>query len=182
MDCIQQGRKKDIRRHIRDLKMQVGTAEKRSKAASVWAQIARMEHFQHAKTLLLYWSMPDELCTHGFILRRYLEKTILLPVIDGDSLKIKYFEGPESLKRHASLNLYEPQGRDYKLLQQIDIVIVPGIAFDKERHRLGRGKGYYDQLLPTLNAYKIGVGFDFQLLEHVPCEAHDILMDEVVVA
>jgi 5-formyltetrahydrofolate cyclo-ligase len=55
------------------------------------------------------------------------------------------------------------------------------MAFDKANHRLGRGKGYYDRLLPRLkNAYKIGVCFPFQFLDEIPSEAHDVVMDEVI--
>ena len=59
--------------------------------------------------------------------------------------------------------------------------IIPGVAFDRHGARLGRGKGYYDRLLPQLsNAYRIGICFPFQMLEHLPSEPHDVLMNEIV--
>ena len=64
---------------------------------------------------------------------------------------------------------------------EIDLAVIPGVAFDRHGVRLGRGKGYYDRLLPLmLNAYRIGICFPFQLLEQLPSEPHDVLMNEVV--
>ncbi len=63
---------------------------------------------------------------------------------------------------------------------QLQAVLVPGRAFDKKGNRLGRGGGFYDRVLPKLNAIKIGVGFDFQLIEEVPTESWDYSMDWIV--
>ena len=63
----------------------------------------------------------------------------------------------------------------------IDLVIVPGVAFDRDGNRLGRGKGYYDRLLPRIpSAYKVGICFPFQIIEEVPAEPFDIRMDEII--
>jgi 5-formyltetrahydrofolate cyclo-ligase len=58
-------------------------------------------------------------------------------------------------------------------LQKIDLVLVPGVAFDLSGNRLGRGKGFYDRLLAKISGVKCGVGYDFQLLEKIPAEPHD---------
>jgi 5-formyltetrahydrofolate cyclo-ligase len=65
---------------------------------------------------------------------------------------------------------------------KIDLIVVPGLAFSRDGHRLGRGGGFFDRLLagPAAAAYKLGVCFDFQLLESIPIEPHDIVMDTVV--
>jgi 5-formyltetrahydrofolate cyclo-ligase len=57
---------------------------------------------------------------------------------------------------------------------------VPGIAFDRKMNRLGRGKGYYDRFLSKISAPKIGICFDFQLLDKIPAESTDIKMDYIV--
>ena len=63
----------------------------------------------------------------------------------------------------------------------IDLIVVPGVAFDTKGNRLGRGKGYYDRLLPHIpSAYKAGICFPFQIVEEVPAESFDILMDEII--
>jgi len=68
------------------------------------------------------------------------------------------------------------------LPETIDLILVPGLAFSKDRHRLGRGGGFFDRLLAgrAAGAFKLGICFSFQVLESVPTESHDIVMDAVV--
>lgn len=63
---------------------------------------------------------------------------------------------------------------------EIDLIIVPGVAFDRQRNRLGRGKGFYDRLLSTLNVPKIGISYDFQLKDQIPVEPFDRKMDLII--
>jgi 5-formyltetrahydrofolate cyclo-ligase len=65
-------------------------------------------------------------------------------------------------------------------LEKFDLVLVPGVAFDLSGNRLGRGKGFYDQLLAKISGVKCGVGYDFQLLEKIPAEPHDAKVDFVI--
>ena len=62
----------------------------------------------------------------------------------------------------------------------IDLFIIPGLAFDKLNHRMGYGGGYYDNLLPSQQGYKVGVCYSFQLVDMLPTEPHDIPVDQVV--
>jgi 5-formyltetrahydrofolate cyclo-ligase len=65
---------------------------------------------------------------------------------------------------------------------EIDVMVVPGVVFARNGERMGRGKGYYDRYmsLPGFRAYKIGVCYSQQLVDFIPCEPHDIVMDEVI--
>ena len=146
----------------------------------VWAEVEAKPQFRQAMVLLLYWSMSGEVYTHDFIKRWCDEKTIILPVVDGDRLRLAPFAGKESLRWNFSMKLYEPQGYDYPSPERIELAVIPGIAFDRCNNRLGRGGGYYDRLLPQLNTYNIGVCFDFQLFDTIPYEEYDVKMDEVV--
>lgn len=109
-------------------------------------------------------------------------KQVLLPVVDGSDLVLKCYERPASL-REGAFHIMEPIGEPFPVSRyaEIDLAVIPGMAFDRAGHRLGRGKGYYDRLLPRLpKAYKLGVCFPFQLLDSIPCEEHDVVMDDVV--
>jgi len=169
-----------LREIIKRLKSQFTEEELLHKSANVWAEVQAKPMFRQAESVLLYWSMPEEVYTHDLIRRWYGKKTIILPVVDGDKLRLIPFAGEQSLMRNAVMNLYEPQGYDYSSPETIELAIIPGIAFDLNNHRLGRGQGYYDRLLPQLNTYNIGVCFDFQLFEAIPYEEFDVRMDEVV--
>ena len=78
-------------------------------------------------------------------------------------------------------SIEEPTGDETTDINAIELIIVPGVAYDRRGNRIGRGKGYYDRLLSSTSATKIGVGYDFQLIgEDIPAEEHDVAMDIVI--
>lgn len=169
-----------LRRKIRALKKQMSEEDRLRKSLSVWEQVEAAEQFGKADTVLMYWSLPDEVHTHDFILRWHGAKKIILPAINGDTLVLREFTGTENLLRHPLLHIGEPKGPDLEQYEKIELAVIPGIAFGRDNARLGRGKAYYDRLLPFIHAYKIGVCFDFQLLDTVPTDKHDIPVDRVI--
>ncbi|MDA3778950.1 MAG: 5-formyltetrahydrofolate cyclo-ligase, partial [Bacteroidales bacterium] len=76
--------------------------------------------------------------------------------------------------------ILEPIGETFTDYNSIDIIVVPGVAFDDNMNRLGRGKAYYDKLLHNCKAKKIGICFNFQIINKVPVDKHDITMDLVI--
>ena len=104
-----------------------------------------------------------------------------MPQVTGSStMVLRQYEGPESLVEGA-FGIMEPIGKLFTDYEKVELAIVPGMAFDRAGHRLGRGKGYYDRLLPQLtNAFKIGICFDFQFRSYIPHEEHDEVMNEVI--
>lgn len=80
----------------------------------------------------------------------------------------------------GSFQIEEPTGNDLTDVDDIELMVIPAVAFDRKGNRLGRGKGFYDRLLKTSRATKIGVGYEFQLLDSIPCEPHDVAMDMVI--
>lgn len=172
--------KKALRIEIRQLKRACPLEERRRKSLSVWEAVERDEVFQQAETVLAYWSMDDEVYTHDFVKRWAGSKTLLLPCVKGDELELRYFDGEERLQPGEGYAIPEPVGELFTDWGKIDLILVPGVAFDKSGNRLGRGKGYYDKVLKQTGACKVGVCFDFQLVERVPVEPHDVKMDRVV--
>lgn len=134
--------------------------------------------FKEAKTVLLYYSLPDEVQTHEFVKRISQEKQVVLPVVKGDELELRRYSGKADLKK-GSFGIDEPTGEIVTDFSDIDIAIIPGVGFDKQGNRLGRGKGYYDRLLPKLQSYNIGICFSFQIVPEIPIEPFDCPMDEV---
>lgn len=167
-----------IRERIKKKKQQLTDKEKEIEAANVFEKIEALPEFINAHNIMIYWSMPDELPTHNFIIRWSKKKTMLLPVVKGEDMLIKPFSTKEELKQ-GSLGIWEPDTQK-EYLNSIDLVIVPGVAFDRDKSRLGRGKGYYDRYFINKRIVKIGVCFDFQLLESIPIDSFDIKMDKVV--
>lgn len=172
--------KKQLRKQIRERKKEFSLPEKIELSRPVFEKIEKEELFKEAKVVLLYYSMDDEVYTHDFVEKHYKTKTILLPCVDGDDLILRQYLGIESMKAGEQFGILEPVGKEFNDLEKIDLMIIPGVAFDKEKNRLGRGRGFYDRLLKTVNATKIGVCFDFQIVEQVPTEDFDVKMDVVI--
>lgn len=172
--------KKEIRKQIRELKKQYSLEEKKQKSKSVWELVEQDEHFRDARIVLAYWSMEDEVFTHDFVCKWAESKTFLLPCVRGEELDIRYFDGKDKLCPGEGYAIPEPVGQLFSAFDKIDLILVPGVAFDGFANRLGRGKGYYDKILKQTSAYKLGVCFDFQMLAQVPTEKHDIRMDRVI--
>jgi len=111
---------------------------------------------------MLYWSMNDEVQTHDFVQKWADKKEIILPSVNGNELILKKFNGINKMVKGESFGIPEPDGELYPFPELIDVIIVPGVAFDKQNNRLGRGKAFYDKLLKTVKSKKVGVCFDFR--------------------
>lgn len=175
-------RKKELRRRIASLKKsRLCNPDTRQRlSAEVLAALEAHPAFRAAGTVLLYHSLNDEVDTHDFIRRWSGEKRILLPVVTGDELELRIYTRQQGLYTGA-YGIEEPAGDPFTDYAAIDLAVVPGVAFDADGNRLGRGKGYYDRLLPHIpSACKAGICFPFQLVEEVPAEAFDVRMDIII--
>ena len=170
--------KKKLRKEIALEKKKHEAAELKQKSVRLLSALEQSARFQSAKTILLYYSLPDEDYTHDFIGKWCTTKNILLPVVTGDDLELREYTGPDNLHLGA-FHIEEPKGEPFTDYRQIDLAIIPGVAFDTHGHRLGRGRGYYDRLLSKLSTYNIGICFSFQVCKEVPIEPFDKTMDEV---
>ena len=95
---------------------------------------------------------------------------------------IREYTGKHDLKEGA-FHIMEPIGSLFpeEKYQEIHLAIIPGMAFDQQGNRLGRGKGYYDRFLQKIpQVYKIGISFPFQLVDEIPTEETDIKMDAIL--
>lgn len=170
--------KKELRSHIKALKKTYSSQQLLAQSELILSTLEQHPDFINANTVMLYHSLPDEVNTHAFIKKwRYL-KRIILPTVVGDDIV------PVELTRETDFatgdfNIQEPQNHPYE--GGYDLIVVPGVAFDKSGNRIGRGRGYYDRFLRQhLSVKRIGICFDFQLVESVPTEPTDVRMDEVI--
>ena len=170
--------KKLLRKLIAQEKKRQNESLLTAHSTALLEQIEKHPRFISATTVLLYHSLPDEVQTHAFVEKWYKHKKVLLPVVVGDILELRHYTGQSCLQEGA-FHIEEPSGENYTKYQEIELAIIPGISFDKKGNRLGRGKGYYDKLLPLLSSYNIGICYQFQAQESIPSEDFDKPMDEV---
>lgn len=173
-----QEHKQLLRIEMRLRKNQHTSEELAEKSRQAIARLIANPTFQAAKTVMLYHSLPDEVNTHLLIEQVRLEKTIILPTVVGNDI-IPVALTPETPFSCGSFNIQEPQSNAYT--GAIDLIVVPGVAFDAQGNRLGRGRGYYDRFLKNYpNVETIGLCFNFQLVERVPVEEFDRVLSEVI--
>lgn len=170
--------KKLLRKQIKEIKKNQDESRLMTASRILFEQLEKHPHFIAARTVLLYHSLSDEVHTHDFVERWHTRKQILLPVVQGEELILRHYTGKDCLAI-GCFHIEEPTGPTFTDFYQIDLAIIPGVAFDRRGNRLGRGKGYYDKLLPQLSSYNIGVCYQFQAQEEIPSESFDIRMDEV---
>ena len=172
--------KQALRQQIRQIKRQFSPQQLEDLSLPVLDRLRPL--LRNATVVMAYYSLPDEVCTRQLLDELVADgKMVLLPkVLDDETMELHRYESSADL-REGAFHIMEPVGAPFTDYDQIVVALIPGVAFDAEGHRLGRGKGYYDRFLQSLpSVKKIGVCFDFQKVESVPAEAHDVVVDIVV--
>lgn len=170
--------KKNLRAEIKSLKKQHTKEQLLAQSEAILSKLEQHPDFKNARIVMIYSALPDEVQTQDFLEKWRHEKKIILPTVVGDDII------PVELAENTGFavgdfNILEPQNEPYT--GNFDLIVVPGVAFDRNGNRIGRGKGYYDRFLcKHLNVKRIGICFDFQIVKEVPTEPTDIKMDEVI--
>lgn len=171
-----------LRHYIRSEKNKHTVEERRLESEAIWRRLEEYPLFQAAHTILAYHALPDEVQTDSLLERWYGYKRFVLPVVCGDELELRLYTGETDMQTGA-FGIREPNGEPFTTFDELDLMLIPGMAFDADGHRLGRGKGFYDRLLARLRPYGIptlGICFDYQRVACVPTETHDFTMDALL--
>ena len=174
--------KHELRRMLKDRRRQLTPQEQKQAEAAVFSQLTGFEPLNIAQTVMAYIACRGELSLQTAIEHLLMEgKTLLLPRCDEPGIMTA--RRVRSMKElvPGAYGLLEP-AIDSEIMPPacIDLVLAPGVAFDLDGGRLGQGGGYYDRFLERTQALRVGVCHDFALLDHVPQEAHDLLMDFIL--
>ncbi len=172
-----------------DVRARMPEAEISARSGSIWNKLTGHEKFISAGFVMCYMDFRNEVRTREYIGKCLAGgKRVALPVVkkDGGLRDILAYEvrDLETDLCKGAYGIMEPvHGRAREVeAEELDLVIVPGVAFDLKRHRLGYGAGYYDRFLRRTkpSCAKIGIAFDCQIEDKIPAEAHDIAMDAVI--
>ena len=174
--------KSDLRKTIRLRLKDVSGAVRAGKSAHICEELAAAEAWRTARTVGLFAPLPSEPDVE-LLWAAVDGRTLCYPRIAGKSLVFLRIPGP-SVLLETNGKLREPPHLTEALvpIEKLDLLLVPGVAFTPDGHRLGRGGGYYDRLLadPALRAPAFGVCFEEQLTECLPMEAHDRPVKRVI--
>lgn len=150
-----------------------------SKSRQIMQKLFSLKEFNDSNTIAFYVSVKSEVHTHEMIEKSIaLGKKVSVPILRQKENKLEFSEISSLKDLHKTpFGLLEPKKELEKIapLDEIDLVIVPGIAFDRQGNRIGYGKGYYDRLLKQLSslAVTIGLCFEENLLESIPATKND---------
>ena len=151
------------------------------KSKSIESNLFSLEQYKKSKTVMFFVSINSEVYTHDMIRNALKSKTVVVPKAAHKEIEPSVIIDLDNLVPSGKFGILEPieaMGIAYK---NIDLVLVPGIVFDKEGHRIGYGFGYYDKFLKKVpKAVKIGLAFDFQVIDKIPRETHDVPVDLIV--
>lgn len=149
-----------------------------SKSLAICENILTLEAFKKAREISVYMSAFNEVDTRHIISAcLHMGKSLSVPVVQGDDIYLAKFSH-DCLK--GEFGISEPRIKEEVSKTEVDLFIVPALAFDRCGSRVGFGKGYYDKLLSGTVATKIGLAYDFQMVDEIPCEKFDIKMDYVL--
>jgi len=164
-------------------------ADRRRRSEAIRRKLFRLTAFRRAKTVCCYVALPYEVQTWRMIeAMRSNGKRVVVPVTQRRTKRLQLSEvrDPSAELIPGAFGVWEPvpSARRPVRVDDIDLVLVPGLAFDRRGHRLGHGEGYFDRFLSRVPSTTptIGLAFRFQLLDHLPTTAHDHAVQTILTA
>jgi 5-formyltetrahydrofolate cyclo-ligase len=173
--------KASLRQQIRARLDSLPAAQRHSASSRLCAQLRRQTVWSVTNSVLLFAPLPDEPDLWPLVLEAIATgKTVALPGFDSgtNGYVARHIVDPIHEIKIGRFGVREPAVSCAPVpLNRLDLVLVPGVAFDLSGGRLGRGKGFYDRLLSAVNGTKCGAAFDEQILNAVPVGPMDIRLD-----
>ena len=155
----------------------------KQKSSLIQEKLEQLPEYQEAKAILFYFGVKNEVQT-GKMIKSTLEKgkKVFLPKTNFEkrTISIVQINSLENLVE-TKQGLFEPEGKE-ETVETIDLIILPGVAFDLEGRRIGQGMGFYDSLLrkTKTNVPLVGLCFEENIEEEIPTESHDIEMNIII--
>lgn len=172
--------KTEIRAKIKKIRQKLSLVEKKDLDKAIIEKIKSNSLVNKAGTILAYMSHKNEVDLIDFINENISKKHIILPRVNKNTLDLYIIETLDDLEE-GTYGIMEPKTTCKTIKpEDIDLAFIPGVAFDANGHRIGYGKGYYDQLNKSLKCKKIGLAYNFQIVDEIPFESHDVPVDFII--
>jgi 5-formyltetrahydrofolate cyclo-ligase len=182
--------KEAIRKRVLEKRRMVPEVEKKYKSEIIIERLFMQEGYKKSKFVMCYVDFDGEVETRDFILRCIADgKRLAVPMVTKDVsgtrivIASEVFDPGKDLEK-GCFGIHEPKKGAVREINpcEIDLVTVPGVAFDFNKNRIGYGAGLYDRFLKkTANTcFKAGIAFEFQIYENIPAGIYDIPMDIII--
>lgn len=171
-----------LRKQLLEARQALSPGARQAQSQAIMRRLGTLAPFRSAHVVLAYSALPAEVDVAPLLLASLAQgKVVGLPRVDGPRLDPRRWIPTESLVR-GRFGVWEPAPSATPLApESLDLVLVPGVGFDHEGHRLGFGQGFYDRFLATLpTAFRVGLAFREQVVPQLPVTSKDIGMDWVV--
>lgn len=181
--------KNELRDNLLRKLLSLTQEELKRRSEDVTTLLSSLSIYQKAKCIMGYYPLKGEVNILRMVWKALTTKRFCFPVMDTAAKTLKIFEVNDLEKdfKKGPYGVMQPDTQKAKEvnIRDIDLIITPGLAFDRQRNRLGRGAGFYDRFLKKINppTHKVGVAFEFQILESLPIhpsfdEKVDIVVSE----
>lgn len=173
--------KSGIREQLLKKRNALSKSEILEKSYKIMEKLSSLQEYDKSKNIMFFVSFDNEVHTHDMIKEALKTKIVIVPKVIEHKIEPALIADFDRLVPTGKFGILEPFEPVLFNRKNIGIVLVPGIAFDRNGHRIGYGFGHYDRFLKTLpKAIKIGLCFDFQIVDKVPHEDFDVAMDIIV--
>ena len=174
MEMVLKREKQEIRQKLLERLLSLTRDEVKRRSKNVGDKLSELPLYKKAKMIMVYYPLLGEVDILREIRRDLGNKRFCFPVMDLEAKNLRIFEitnldqdfvsGPRGVMQPDTQSSKEVD------IKEIDMVIIPGLAFDREKNRLGRGAGFYDRFLQNITTptKKVGIAFEFQILENLP--------------
>lgn len=179
--------KNEIRKMCLDFRNNILNDEVELKSKKIINKLLKMEEYKKSNTVFVYMDFKKEVQTISLIKKMISEgKHVIVSYTDTKNTELVLFR-LHNIEKDLVVSPFgylEPkkENRIPVNIKDIDLILVPGVAFDRELNRIGFGKGYYDKILNDRrnDAKAIAIAYEFQVLDRIPYEEHDIKMDIII--
>ncbi|MBP1868162.1 5-formyltetrahydrofolate cyclo-ligase [Clostridium tertium] len=177
--------KKVLRNKILEIRDSLNNNEKELMDNKIFNELINTDLYKRAINIFIYISFSNEINTRNIIEKAFKDKkNVFIPkVYKNDKLmKAIKLNSIDELKKN-SMGILEPiDDSNYIEKENIDLIVVPGVVFDKECNRIGYGGGYYDRYLKDIKSKenKIALAYDLQIVDKIESEVHDIKVDYII--
>ena len=170
--------KKFLRKRLLAQRSALGQDLVLEKSDKIAMRLLALPAWSNARTVMLYVSTRSEVQTRGLLEAAFSQgKRVCLPALENGAMAAGLVHSLQDIS--VGKNGFVSAGKIVSP-KEIDLVVVPGVAFDLHGNRLGRGKGFYDAFLNTVGCPRVGVAFEQQIVSSLPVEPHDERVDKLV--
>lgn len=170
--------KEIIRERILKKRRLLNKKQIQKKSDKIKKRLLALDKFNKSRVINCYLSNDNEADTLNLIRKFEKIKTFTIPYIIDGKLEASKFQSVELKK--GEFGILEPSNPNKFPKEKIDVFIIPGIAFDKKGNRIGYGRGHYDRFIKESQATTVGLAYDFQIVDAIPAERHDIKLNYIV--